>query len=172
MPLKLIIHLPVPTPRILDNENDFYISQKLRQQDATTRAVAGHRDGLMHRRRQFSQPKPDVMNRYNDGFYNPLVDIQDGPITTAVRQGRQSSANLVRQYEEPAGRLEEYCRQGDHSKSPGELAPGLLAYLKGSVNNCETTTATRHKRMGSEFSFEAGDDLDPIQNTLEAEERE
>ncbi|KAI1361037.1 hypothetical protein F5Y08DRAFT_343079 [Xylaria arbuscula] len=156
-------HERILTPRILDNDNDFHISQRFRQQDAAAKSVATHGNGTKDRRRQVYQPGLEFDNRYDDGHRDPLVGIQDVPVMTSVRQGKQPPADIGGQHDEP-GRSQ--C-QRDHLTPPAELAPSLLDYTGNSgldFETVETTVASRHKRSESAFSFEAGDDFGPLPN--------
>ncbi|KAI1420493.1 hypothetical protein F5Y12DRAFT_113763 [Xylaria sp. FL1777] len=161
----------VPTPKILDNDNDFCISEKFRQQDAATKACTTSREGWVQRRCETLQPDLDDMKRCQDGLCNPFADITIVPAVSSERHRIHQGGQLSNK-ERVRGRVsmgfsgsQRSVHQEDTSGIPTISAPDSSNHAKGSgqANRVATARAAapRHERDHSGFSFETGDDFDP-----------
>ncbi|KAI0798892.1 hypothetical protein GGR55DRAFT_533837 [Xylaria sp. FL0064] len=173
----------VPTPKILDNDNDYHMSEKILQQYMATRASTASREWWAHRRNHTLRPEVNVMKRYQDGSCNPGVGIAavpavasgshqihqeaQSPIKAHVEEGKVSTAFSI-----PKG----LNHQDEASSMPEFSAPNFPYHVKGLEHaNVAATAATassrheRHERDHSPFSFETGDDLDLFPRPTEGE---
>ncbi|KAI0904098.1 hypothetical protein F4823DRAFT_233536 [Ustulina deusta] len=170
----------VPTPKILDNDNDFRMSEKIRQQDAATKASTTSREGWAHRRGETSQPGLNVMKRYQDGFRYLSADTTSVPVVASgkhqIRLGGQSPTKARVRGKVSIGLS---SSKGSHHREdasimPAISAPDISTYAKDleRVNEAATakTALPRHERDHSGFSFETGDDFDPLADDPRGEE--
>ncbi|KAF2971217.1 hypothetical protein GQX73_g2316 [Xylaria multiplex] len=156
----------VPTPKILDNDNDFRISEKIRQQDAGAVAPAttlGERRA--YRRGEALQFESDIMKRYQDGFHNPFLPTTTTPVAVSekrhIHQEAQSSTETHWRDEVPIGLLSSrgpYHRVNCPSKSIISIDDPTI-HAGGAAT---TKTVSRHERDLSDFSFKTGDDFDAL----------
>ncbi|KAI1112583.1 hypothetical protein F5Y14DRAFT_463213 [Nemania sp. NC0429] len=79
-----------PTPKILDNNNDFRISEKIRQQDATAKASKATLRSRRARERGAALP-PDLVHtkEYGHEFRSPFVD----PSVNSIMPSRNSQTD-------------------------------------------------------------------------------
>ncbi|KAI0515339.1 hypothetical protein F5B22DRAFT_656033 [Xylaria bambusicola] len=162
----------IPTPRILDNDHDFRVSQKIRQQDAARKSAIFFEDRKIHCRRRNSHTESDLMNIHHDGFYNPFVDFQDAHNC----QGRRPLANAYEHYAVSTGSPESSHHRKDISNTPAMSVRNLSVCVEDSAHTNEIVTdgigaACQHERNHSDFSFEAGDDYDALPKKPVEEEK-
>ncbi|KAI1345515.1 hypothetical protein F5Y01DRAFT_323237 [Xylaria sp. FL0043] len=139
VPYELNISFLVLTPKILDNDNDCRMSEKICQQYMATRASTASREWWAHRRTHTLRPEVNIMKRYQDSPCNPGVGIAtvpamasrshqihqeaESPIKAHVEEGKVSTAFSI-----PKG-----SKHQDEAPSMPELsAPNFSYHAKGS----------------------------------------
>ncbi|KAI8627772.1 hypothetical protein F5Y19DRAFT_165898 [Xylariaceae sp. FL1651] len=172
----------VPLPKILDTNNDFLLSEKIRQQDAATSiSTTNGRRRQAYRRGEVPQhdmkgfcttAKPaaaEVTHRDHDSSYHSSAVASTGLITA----GDNSHADLGTQVpteKHPRHVVsqsllgsEAFYHQELASDLPASQTRNVVQHVKNSglVNDAAVFgSASRHHRDFSGFSFEPGDDLD------------
>ncbi|KAI0532955.1 hypothetical protein GGR58DRAFT_139744 [Xylaria digitata] len=159
----------VPTPKILDNNNDFRISERIRQQDAgAVTSVTTLRERRAHRRGETLQHQSDIVKRYQDGFHNPFVAITTTPVVASekhhIHQEAQSSTETHWRDKVPIGLS---SSRGSRHQINSPRRPAISIH-DPPIHRSGTaaTTTSRHERDLSDFSFEPGDDFDALPDKL------
>ncbi|KAI8952635.1 hypothetical protein F4801DRAFT_577162 [Xylaria longipes] len=157
------------TPKILDNDNDFFISQKFRKQDAATKVS-------MTVSRERPADRYDAANKASTTGPGERPTFWNGEALETGSNGTKSGQDGLRNLlAAPTNRR----RHGPlEAQSPTQtqqrdealigLSNGGTRYRPGNTSNIPTITkpdevlmagaASRHERHNSGFSFEPGDD--------------
>ncbi|KAI1280155.1 hypothetical protein F5Y07DRAFT_413304 [Xylaria sp. FL0933] len=173
----------VLTPKILDNDNDCRMSEKIFQQYMATRASTASREWWAHRRNNTLRPDVNIMKRYQHSSCNPGVGIATVPaVASRSHQIHQEAESPIKAHGEEGKvsttfSIAKGLKHQDEAPSMPELsAPNFSYHAKGSQHaNVAATAATassrheRHERDHSPFSFETGDDLDLFPRPTEGE---
>lgn len=135
----------VPTPKILDNNNDFRMSEKIRQQDAATKASrTTSRSRRARWRSEALQPEPT---------YREL----SVPTRTHVRDG--ISVDLLS------------SRTSRHRQDASVMPADSTFEYSIQVNEAATAQpVSQDEHDNSDFSFKPGDDSDPLLSSLAKEQ--
>ncbi|KAI0407537.1 hypothetical protein F4802DRAFT_611971 [Xylaria palmicola] len=145
-------------PMILDNNNDFLISEKIRQLDVVTKAsTAASRERRERRVRQAMErvhPATNNTTRRQDGFHGHSAAVPRWLLTDPEAP---SSEKGQARNEASMGRVR--SRPSRHGREPLD-EPGV----SDTSGEATATTIHRHERGHSGFSFEAGDDCDQLPN--------
>ncbi|KAI0425209.1 hypothetical protein F5Y09DRAFT_352597 [Xylaria sp. FL1042] len=156
----------VPTPKILDNDNDYRMSEKILQQYVTTRASTASREWWAHRRNHTSRPELDVPKRCQDDSRNHCAGIMTIPTVASGSHQIHQEGQLPTKTNAKEGKE-------DASSMPAFSTPDLPTYAKGSKHDnvaaATETASARHERDHSPFSFETGDDFDLFPKPTEGE---
>ncbi|KAI3318228.1 hypothetical protein HD806DRAFT_549405 [Xylariaceae sp. AK1471] len=135
----------VPIPKILDNDNDFLMSEKIRQKDAVTRAYGtALRESRAYWRSETLQPGMDDAHQDHGGFGNHVEATSNVPAEGSDNYHTNLKARSS---------TEIHVRDGP--------ARNLAFHVKGAgrADNAATTKpSSRHIRNHPGFSFEPGDD--------------
>ncbi|KAH9999250.1 hypothetical protein F4779DRAFT_162442 [Xylariaceae sp. FL0662B] len=179
----------VPLPKILDEDNDFLMSEKIRREDAVTSANAAHAEIRRPRRAWAATREGDheaLAAAAHVGGTNPWPRPQplfsdDIPLTPGA------SGEQVASPEAPA--LEEMCNTRqmlqnlldcepshggsndvDHRSRNISMLSGQSAIDRASEGFSTSDLDVSHRRDFSGFSFVPGDDAFPVFTSSEAED--
>ncbi|KAI0415413.1 hypothetical protein F5X98DRAFT_376846 [Xylaria grammica] len=156
----------VLTPKILDNDNDFRISEKIRQQDASTMtSTAIYRGRQAYGRGDCLQPDSDVVKRCQDGLCKPFSSITTAPVVASekhhIHQEAQSPTDTYSRDKVsmclPSSRNP--CHQINTSSKPIISTPDFPIHPSEAA---ATKTVSQHERDFSEFSFKPGNGFDAL----------
>lgn len=136
----------VPTPKILDNNNDFHISEKIRQQDAATKASGTTSRPRRASWRDESRTKEcqRKLQAYREISVPPRTNVRDG-VSVDLLSPRTS-----------------------HHQDDTSVMPAISAFgYSRQINEAATARPVPlNEHDHSEFSFKPGDDSDPLLSSL------
>ncbi|TGJ84313.1 hypothetical protein E0Z10_g4437 [Xylaria hypoxylon] len=159
---------PVLTPKILDNDNDFRMSEKIRQQNAGIMASTTiSRERRVYRRGETVQPESNIKQRCQDDFCSPFAAITTAPAVASgkhyIHQEAQSPTETHLRDKASIDLLSSKSSRHQINTS-SRLAISNPDFPIYPSKAAATKSASRHERDLSEFSFESGDDFDALPN--------
>ncbi|KAI2643255.1 hypothetical protein GGS21DRAFT_485770 [Xylaria nigripes] len=146
-------------PKILDNENDFLISEKLRRIDALTNPpVTSSRDRRAH------------INQYHDGLCRPSAAIPAVPVLADCSETRVEDRSPIDKHMRDGALMRLLGSkaspfQVNKSNTPGISASSGATCVEGLMFSDIPTSISQPSQQDevhSEFSFHAGDDVYPL----------
>lgn len=157
---------PVPTPKILDDKNDFYMSEKIRYQDAATKASStSSRSRRARWHGEAIQPEPARTKDCRHEFRNPFADTTVTlSMTSRKRQTYREIAVPTRERVRDGESLGLLSLRTSHHREDTSVMPAISAFGY-SIQISEAATAkpvSRNEHDHSAFSFTPGDDSDPL----------